>query len=205
MNDDLVTAAVFGDHTQAVVVRNYLEAEGIPAFLVGEWMSQGLFVVGGATGGVQIQVPGSRLEEAVQLIKKRSPEDAAIVDWSKVDVGQPEESAPIEDKGGAETNSKPPAPATLETTDEIEPTDLTLREQRASRIVRGAFIGLFAWPVLILAIWRLIQIANSKERLRPEYQRKANIGALLIGLPLLCLLLWCCLFPIIQILHLKRM
>jgi hypothetical protein len=44
MNDELVTAAEFGDHTQAVVARMHLEEAGIPAFLSDEWMSQGLFV-----------------------------------------------------------------------------------------------------------------------------------------------------------------
>ncbi len=60
MDDELMTAATFGDHTQAVVVRGVLEEAGIPAFLVGEWMSQGLFVVGGVNGGVRVLVPSSR-------------------------------------------------------------------------------------------------------------------------------------------------
>jgi hypothetical protein len=77
-------------------------------------------------------------------------------------------------------------------TAEAEPSDLTVREQRADRIVLGALIGLFAWPVFLLAVWRLIQIANSDERLRPEYERKANIGALIVGVPLLVILLSAC-------------
>ena len=61
---------------------------------------------------------------------------------------------------------------------------------------RGALIGVFAWPVLLLAVWRLVQIANSDERLRPEYQRKANLGAMIVAIPLLLFLLSCCLFPL---------
>jgi Putative prokaryotic signal transducing protein len=195
MTDDLVTAAVFGDQTQAVVVRMHLEEAGIPAFLLDELMSQGLFVIGGATGGIRVQVPASRLQEAVRLINDRLPEHAVPVDWSEVDVGQPEAEEAVEDEEILpEPSAAPTAPA-VEAVVETEPLDRTLREQRADRIVRGALIGLFAWPVYFLAVWRLVQIASSKERLRPEYQRKANIGAIIVGIPLLLLLSFFCCVP----------
>ena len=37
-----------------------------------------------------------------------------------------------------------------------------------------------------------MQIASSKERLRPEYQRKANIGATIVLVMFLLLLAPCC-------------
>jgi hypothetical protein len=200
MNDELVTAAVFGDHTQAVVARMHLEEAGIPAFLLDELMSAGLFVVGGATGGIKLQVPANRLEEAVRLIDDRLPGHSAPVNWSDIDVGQPEAEESIEDE---DVRATPPplAPPPAVGVEETEPTDLTLREKRANRIVVGVLIGAFAWPVLLLAIWRLIQIANSEERLRPEYQRKANIGAMIVAVPLILFLFACCLFPIIEMLR----
>ncbi|HKA07112.1 MAG TPA: DUF2007 domain-containing protein [Gemmataceae bacterium] len=201
MDDDLATAAVFGDHTQAIVARNHLEEAGIPAFLTDEFMSQGLFVVGSATGGIRLQVPASRLEEAIRLINDRLPGHAGPVNWSEVDVGQPEakeeaENEVVPPEAPAEPPARPVA-AIVET----EPSDLTLREQRANRIVKGALIGLFAWPVFLLAVWRMYQIANSDERLRPEYQRKANIGAIIIGVPLLLLLLACCVVSVFRLAH----
>jgi hypothetical protein len=75
--------------TQAVAARLHLEEAGLPAFLADELMSHGLFVVGGATGGIKLQVPTSRLAEAVRLIDDRLPGHAAPVDWPQVDVGQP--------------------------------------------------------------------------------------------------------------------
>jgi hypothetical protein len=98
-----------------------------------------------------------------------------------VDVGQPETMKTADDE---EIVAEPPAETTApaEPVVEIEPADLTLRERRANRMILGALIGVFCWPVYFLAVWRLIQIANSKELLRPEYQRKANIGALIIGI-----------------------
>jgi hypothetical protein len=82
----------------------------------------------------------------------------------------------------------PPAPV-----DDAAPPDLTLRERRADRRVRGALIGLFAWPVFLLAVYRLIQVANSGERPRPEYLRKANLVTVINAVPLLLVALVCCL------------
>lgn len=190
MDDDLVTAAVFGDHTQAVAVKMHLEEAGIPAFLLDELMSGGLFVIGGASGGIKLQVPKSRLEEAIKVIDERLPGHADAVDWSEVDVGRPEAGDEVNDEEiEPPPNEKPEAPPPVQ---EVEPQDLTLREQRANKIVRGAFIGIFCWPVLLLALWRLIQIANSQEPLRPEYQRKANIGAMIIIITLPLLFATCC-------------
>jgi hypothetical protein len=191
VDDDLVTAAVFGDHTQAVAARIHLEDAGIPAFLLDEIMSGGLFVIGGATGGIKLQVPRSRLEEALKVIDERLPGHAAPVDWSEVDVGRPESDDQVEDDETPSTpKSEPEPPPPVQ---EVEPQDMTLREQRANKIVRGAFIGIFCWPVLLLAVWRLMQIASSEERLRPEYQRKANIGATIVLVMFLLLFTPCCL------------
>jgi Putative prokaryotic signal transducing protein len=200
MNEELVTAAEFGDHTQAVVARMHLEEAGIPAFLSDEWMSQGLFELGSAAGGVRIQVPASRVEEAVRLINDRLPEHAAAVNWSEVDVGQPEMMGSIDDEGtAAEPSAETSSPA--EPVTEIEPADLTLRERRANRIILGALIGVFCLPVYFLAVWRLIQIANSTERLRPEYERKANIGALIIGVTFPFVLPFCFCFAASYFVH----
>jgi hypothetical protein len=180
MDDELVTAAVFGDHTQAVAAKMHLEDAGIPAFLLDEIMAGGLFVLGGATGGIKLQVPKSRLEEAIRLIDERLPGHTVPIDWSEVDVGNPEPEEELKDEGAVSSAAARPAPTPVAPADDDDPQDLTLREQRASKIVRGAFFGIFCWPVLLLAAWRLIQIANSEERLRPEYQRKANIGATIV-------------------------
>lgn len=201
-DDDLVTAATFGDHTQAVVARMHLQEAGIPAFLSDEWMSQGLFVLGSAAGGVQLQVPAARLQEAIQLINDRLPDHASPVDWSEVDVGAPEPEETIDEDESIPPPALQATPNPTGPVEEIEPVDLTTRERRANRIVRGALvgvlglIGVLTMPLYALALWRLIQIANSKERLRPEYQRKANLAAIIILAPLLLLALLCCIAPI---------
>jgi hypothetical protein len=221
VDDELVTAAEFGDHTQAVVARMHLEEAGIPAFLSDEWMSQGLFVLGSASGGIRLQVPASRLTEAVRLINDRMPENSAGVNWSEVDVGKPEAEEAVDEEEVAPEPSVQAVSPPAESEVEIEPVDLTLRERRANRIIRGALIGLvawpigffgwpigilvswplgvFAWPLFFFAVWRLIQIASSRERLRPEYQRKANIGAMILSVPIFLSLVSCCVFPVYRL------
>ena len=124
-------------------------------------------------------MPASRLEEAARLINDRKPGQSAPVNWSEVDVGQPEAEKPVDDEEAPPEPRPEPTSPPAEPVVEIEPGDLTLRERRANRIIRGALIGVFCWPVLCFAVWRIFQIANSEERLRPEYQRKANNGAII--------------------------
>ena len=135
MGDDLVTAAVFGDQTQAVATKIHLEDAGIPAFLQDEMISGGLFVIGGATGGFKLQVPKSRLEEAIRVIDERLPGHSVPVNWSEVDVGEPEPEEEIDDEEASSAPAVRPAPAPAASTDDNEPEDLTLREQRANKIV----------------------------------------------------------------------
>ena len=197
MDDEWVTAAVIGDQTQAEAARIHLEEAGIPVFVADDLVANTLFVAGAAGGGVKLQVPASRLEEALRLIDDRLPGHAGPVDWSQVDVGRPD---PDEVAEAGEEPAEPavaPAPPPAGPDEVTEPTDLTLREQRANKIVRGALIGILVGPVWVLAVWRLIQIANSEERLRPEYQRKANLATWIVAVPLGLLLLACCIVPIV--------
>jgi hypothetical protein len=94
MAEELVTAAVFGDLTQAQAARLDLEAAGVPAFLADENVAAGIFVLGAAVGGIKLKVPGSRLDEARRLLGDRAVADDGPIDWSQVDVGKPEDDEP---------------------------------------------------------------------------------------------------------------
>jgi hypothetical protein len=167
--DDLATAAVFGDLTQAQAARLLLEAAGVPAFVADENMAAGVFSFGAAIGGIKLQVPKSRLEETLRLLDERMP-DGEVTDWSEVDVGHPEESEP-------ETNEPASVPTPVESVP-VEPTgELTLRERRADGMFRACVLGAVFIPALLFAFWRLLQIWVSEERLRPEYRRKAQLAA----------------------------
>jgi hypothetical protein len=61
-----VTVLRFSHPSQAIAPRVRLESEGIPTFLDGERMaSEG----GLATGGVRLQVPETRAEEALRILR----------------------------------------------------------------------------------------------------------------------------------------
>jgi len=94
MRDDLATAGVFGDLTQAQAARLDLEAAGVPAFLADENMAGGVFTLGAAVGGIKLQVPKSRLEEARRVLGETGPAGDGPIDWSRVDVGKPEDEEP---------------------------------------------------------------------------------------------------------------
>jgi hypothetical protein len=91
MADDLATAAVFGDLTQAQAARLDLEAAGIPAFLADENMAGSNFLWSTAIGGIMLEVPKSRLDDALRVLCERRPDEKGPVDWSQVDVGEPED------------------------------------------------------------------------------------------------------------------
>jgi len=175
MAEEVVTAAVFGDHTQAIAARLELDAAGIPAFVADEHVAGGILSLATAIGGFRLQVPASRLEESLRLLDERMPGGGGTTDWSEVDVGVPE---PEENEDGEEAPLQSPAPSPT-MPEPIEET-LTLREQRAERLMTGVVIGIICFPVLFLAFWRVIQVFVSDERLRPESSRKAKLAGVLI-------------------------
>jgi hypothetical protein len=188
VTDDLTTAAVFGDLTQAQAARLHLEAAGIPAFVADENMAAGVFSFGAAIGGIKLQVPKSRLEETLRLLDERMP-SGEVTDWSEVDFGYPEESEP-------DTDKLAPTKSPIESVP-VEPSEeLTLRERRADGMFRACVLGTVFIPALLFAFCRLFQIWISDERLRPEYRRKAQLaGAFIIPYTTLWLMAWkvfCC-------------
>ncbi|MFL6115083.1 MAG: hypothetical protein ACJ786_27615 [Catenulispora sp.] len=193
MPDDLVTAAVFGDHTQATAARLLLEASGVPAFLADENVAGGIFTLGTAVGGIRLQVPKSRLEESLRLLDERMPTDGGATDWSDVDVGRPEDDEP----SGEEPVGTTPAAlgATTPAADAGPEEDLTQRERRADGLLRAWVFGLIFFPLMLLVFLRLVQVWTSDERLGPGYRRKAQLAGALLVLTCVVPVAVCCALP----------
>lgn len=85
----LVPLLVCRNELEAQTVRAVLEDAGVPAFVFEKGsLGIGLTHAASRLGGVQVQVPADRLEEArasLELVQV----DAARIDWSNVDVGEP--------------------------------------------------------------------------------------------------------------------
>jgi hypothetical protein len=175
MSDDLVTVAVFGDHTQAVAARIHLESNGVAAFLLDEVVAGGLFHLATAVGGIKLQVARSRVEEALRLLADCQPGSGETVNWADVDVGEPEEDSQQDCDDEA-----PSSEQKLETPEhDAEP---SARESDVDRLFRAWLIGLLCYPVIFFAFWRLLRVSTSDEPLRPTYRRKLWIsGSLIVG------------------------
>jgi len=67
--DEMVTIAAVSS-AQADMMRMYLEADGIPVFLHGEFIGTAVPYVGspGGAGAVRVQVPQSREQDARELL-----------------------------------------------------------------------------------------------------------------------------------------
>lgn len=177
MPEELVTAGVFGDQTQAVAARLLLEAAGIPAFLHDELVAGGIFLWSPAVGGIKLQVPQSRLDEAFELLNERLPNEEGATDWSKVDVGVPEEDDETPaDEEPPEPNEAPPA--VVSKVEEQAFAEPNLREKQADVISRGWVFGLLFFPVMFFLWWQLIWVALAPDRLSDEYRRKLRIAAI---------------------------
>lgn len=65
----------------------------------------------------------------------------------------------------------------------------TVREENARRAFSAAVLGLLCLPIQFYVIYLLLVILNSNEVLRPQYQRKAWLAAVM-NIPLIALLLF---------------
>ena len=65
---ELTTVQVFGDVTEAEIARSLLEHHGIFAFLPDKGVASTAWFLTNAVGGVRLQVPGSDLDDARQLL-----------------------------------------------------------------------------------------------------------------------------------------
>ncbi len=66
--DDLVTAASFGDASEAELARERLELEGIRAFVIGAQTAGVMPFLTSPTGGVRVQVNPLDLERAREIL-----------------------------------------------------------------------------------------------------------------------------------------
>jgi hypothetical protein len=93
VSDELVTVANYLDTTSADIARNYLETEGVQAFVFNEAAATALSGI--AAGGVKLQVPSSEAERARELLAEHagnaiSDEELAAMSEEQPLPGDPE-------------------------------------------------------------------------------------------------------------------
>jgi hypothetical protein len=187
MPTDLVTVAVLDNPEQAALARNLLDAAGIPAYLADENMVGMAWHMGGAVGGIKLQVAAEDEEDARALLDKDfvAEPDTAIAQGP----------SPLPDRHRHAIAAGAPgigrsAPDVDDDDDESPP---TLREKNAKAALRMSIIGLVFPPLLFVAFYLLFQIVGSDERLEEKPRRDAWIAAVVLGIVLL--LVFMLLFP----------
>jgi hypothetical protein len=154
-DEDLVTVAVLQTPTEANLVKNQLDAAGIKAYLADQEAVAMVWHMTGAFGGIKVQVASSDMDDALALLERKAWEDK-----------------PEEDKA---------AVATAETLakmreDEDEEEVLSDREKTANKAARAAVLGLLFWPLEVYALWLLLKVYSSPQRLTGRPRTKVKLA-----------------------------
>ena len=186
MNEPLTTVAVFSTPIEAELARNRLEEQGIPA-IVADAETVGLFQLGGAFGGVKVQVAESDARRARRVLAVRvaSAEQEEDEDY--------EADERIQDRSRVRIRH---SPAKAEGEDEEVETE---SDATAARAWRSAVIGLLVLPPLLhfYSAWLLFQLPWTEGALTPRGKQKAFLAAALdlVVLTALILLLRAAIMP----------
>lgn len=166
MSDDFVTVATLNTPTEASLVRNQLEAEGIRVFLSDEEAVGMAWYLGNAIGGIKVQVAAEDADRAFELLDEHDPVTISEEDWKTVagfENGWDEEE---EDADAAEdTAEESPAARDL--------------DQAIDRAFKAAVLGVLFLPIQIYSFFLLLEILFSGHTLTPAQQKKVKIGFLL--------------------------
>jgi hypothetical protein len=162
----MTTVAAFGTPVEAELARNRLEQEGITAFVVDAEAVGMLWRMGGALGGVKVQVVASAATRA-----------RAILGTGRAKGGRGDR----DDYGltpAVRRGSPPPQRAPARDADEEDESE---SDATAARAWRSAVIGLLLLPPLLhfYAAWLLFQLPWTRGPLSPAGRWKA-LGAAVV-------------------------
>lgn len=161
MNDELVTIATFDNTVQAHLVRNQLAAAGIRATLVDEHTVGMNWAWSNAIGGIKLIVREEDYEDAARILADPGAEQE-VDDAGQTFLDEEESDEEADAVAGDESN------------DVAEPKGgPTQREQDAARALRAAYFGILMQPLQLYAVWLLLGVWFSKERLGADYRRQA--------------------------------
>lgn len=169
MSNDFVTVATLNTPTEASLVRNQLEAEGIRVFLSDEEAVGMAWYLGNALGGIKVQVAEEDAERAFEVLDEHDPVPITEEDWKTVEGF---ENGWEEDEDEEESQ----ADASLdEETAEISESAL---DKEIDHAYRAAFLGILFLPLQVYSLGVLLGIVLGSHELTPAQQKKVNIGFL---------------------------
>ena len=165
MATQLVTVATFSTPAEAQLAKNYLESEGMQAFVADEESVAMAWYLGNAYGGVKLQVFEDDARHACEVLEHHTAELDPVP-------GEPEGGA----LGQAETSEGSLAL-------EPEPIEVSEGEELATRAFRAAVLGPFLCPPTfsLLSIFVLAKLAFWQGDLSASGTRKAVAAIVLDG------------------------
>ncbi len=161
MSDHLRTVATFLDPVAAALARNFLDGEGIPAVLVDETTIATDWMLGGAIGGIKLQVSPWHVERAELLLAQVKME--------------------------READDETPLPATAIASQEIAEDLRAEREDKAEinqdvdRLFRVTVFGLIFPPLHFYALYLFLAICGGEGQVSADRRWKIWVS---IGLNL---------------------
>ena len=158
-----VTVATFMNTFEAELARNELHAAGIHAFLIGQPIAAVDWIRIGTIGGIRLQVPSDEAERTSAILEKVRAAQRARKQRAEAGTNRGHES--------------------------------TRREEIAYRALKAALFGLIFFlfvPFLsaffeAYAIWLVVEVKESDQRLLPDARRSAIIAAVIGGASILVL------------------
>ena len=157
---EFVTVAVVQNPVEANVVKNYLADAGIKAFLVDYEAISMDWVMANAYGGIKVQVAAGDAEEARAALETKSNAGEQSEVWTS-----PGAAASMEHVSADDEAEKP----------------LPDRAENAKRAFRAAVFGLLFWPIELYAIYLLIKVYFSREKLIGRPRTLAKLATLIVA------------------------
>jgi hypothetical protein len=165
---------------ESQLAKQLLDAEGIPAFLIGYETVSADWLLSNAVGGIQLQVPEEQAEDAIDFLSQAGKfGQRALGDLSDAD-----------DDSDLELDHESDDDDNLDGGRELvlQEHSGNLREATIQRAYRSAIFSLVFQPLAFYTLYLLLRAFVDEQPLRPEYRRKLWL-ALAIHLPILIMML----------------
>jgi hypothetical protein len=168
MSNRLVTVATFHETVAAVMAKDYLESQGVPAYLIDETELAHALPVFSSVGGAKVQVAPEHVERAEFLLER-----------VQEDHDDDDELSPV---GATAIATREIAEELQAERDERDPIN-----QLADRLFRTAIFGLILWPLQFYTLFLLLELGGSEGRVSPERRWKVW-ASIVLNVPLMALI-----------------
>ncbi|MEP3479989.1 MAG: hypothetical protein ABJZ55_12135 [Fuerstiella sp.] len=150
MSDKLVTVATFSTPVEAAIGRNALEADGVRAFLADNAIVGMAWYLGGAVGGIKLQVADEDAERAISIFEATDIVVITEDDWRSDETGE------VFDAGDD---------------DDVEDEPESATDQIVGRARNAAVLGLLFLPLQLYSLWLLMRVAVDTAPTTPRNRR----------------------------------